>query len=102
MHTLTNLYKFEIDRPAGSRQNAEEPITHFARPRQIKRSILVINPKREISFIYFSSNNISSSLERVRFIHALLFSYVFTNMYVFCWRGLGGHIALMPVFITVA
>ena len=30
-------------------------------------------------------------------IHAFIFFY-FCNMYVFCWRGLGGQIALMTVF----
>ena len=27
---------------------------------------------------------------------------IFINMYVFCWRGLGGHIASMKVFKTFA
>ena len=30
LHKLTNLWKFEIDRPSGSRENSENPSTHFA------------------------------------------------------------------------
>ena len=30
IHKLTNLNKFEIDRPSGSRENSEKPVTNFA------------------------------------------------------------------------
>ena len=33
IHKLTNLLKFEIDRPSGSRESSEKLITHFARHR---------------------------------------------------------------------